>query len=898
MNPTRSASMSPACWSIFFWVLHFFPLLIWFQLNAAAAIGNQTDHLALLKFKESISKDPYGILAFWNSTSHFCTWNGIICSRRHERVTVLNLQRYGLHGFISPHLGNLSFLRILNLQDNSFNDEIPQELGRLIRLQELMLTNNTLAGNIPTNLTSCSQLKGLYLERNNLTGKIPREIDSLRKLERLFLSTNMLTGQIPTSIGNLSSLSTLHAQENSLEGSPPEEIGHMKNLTILNISVNKLSGKLPSSLYNMSSLTKIYLTSNQFRGSLPANMFVTLPSLQQFAMAYNQMSGPIPTSVTNASKLILLDFVDNHLVGQVPSLGNLKDLQILNLAENSLGSNSNKDLEFLKLMTNCSKLRILGLTLNSLGGSLPNSIGNLSTQLESLYLGGNQIYGEIPATIGNLVHLDLLAMESNHLSGIIPTSFGKLHKIELLSLQFLDLSQNNLSGSIPQALQGISTLEYLNISFNMLDGEVPTKGVFANASAVAVIGKNKLCGGISELQLPPCPMKATKKKKRQHHKLVVVIICVVVFLLLLSSILTIYCLRKRNRKSTSNSPTIDLLSKVSYQSLYQATDGFSPSNLIGTGGFGSVYKGRLESEEGVVAIKVLNLRRTGADKSFIAECNALRNIRHRNLVKILTCCSSIDYKGQTFKALVFEYMTNGCLENWLHHGIETAEHQRTLDLRQRLTIVIDIASALHYLHIECKQPIAHCDLKPSNILLDDDLVARVGDFGLARLLSTITSLSNTSTIGIKGTIGYAPPEYGMGSEVSREGDMYSFGILMSEILTGRRPTEEMFKEGYNLHNHVRTALPDNLSQIIDPALLPREFQQTTTAATEAEIDLENPTHLHPNVNKCLLSLCRIGLACSVESPNERMNVVDVTKELNLIKKAFLADGINGGRARI
>jgi serine/threonine protein kinase len=169
-----------------------------------------------------------------------------------------------------------------------------------------------------------------------------------------------------------------------------------------------------------------------------------------------------------------------------------------------------------------------------------------------------------------------------------------------------------------------------------------------------------------------------------------------------------------------------------------------------------VYKGRLNSEERVVAIKVLNLKKKGAHKSFIAECNAFRNIRHRNLVKIITCCSSVDHKGNDFKAIVYEYMTNGSLEEWLH---QNAEQQKTLKLEERLEIVFGIAFALHYLHYECEKPIVHCDLKPSNVLLDDDMVAHVSDFGLARLVSTIDGNSNNqvSSMGIKGTIGYTPP---------------------------------------------------------------------------------------------------------------------------------------------
>ncbi|PNX56537.1 kinase-like protein [Trifolium pratense] len=196
-------------------------------------------------------------------------------------------------------------------------------------------------------------------------------------------------------------------------------------------------------------------------------------------------------------------------------------------------------------------------------------------------------------------------------------------------------------------------------------------------------------------------------------------------------------MRKRNQKQYSNSPTTDPLAKVSYQDLHNGTDGFSATNLVGVGGFGSVYKGNLASEDKVVAIKVLNLQKKGAHKSFIAEY----------------------HKGQEFKALVFEYMRNGSLEQWLHPGIMNVENQRMLDLDQRLNITIDIASVLHYLHHECEQTIIHCDIKPSNVLLDDDMVVHVSDFGIARLVSAIdnTSHQETSTIGIKGTIGYSPP---------------------------------------------------------------------------------------------------------------------------------------------
>ncbi|CAL8126821.1 unnamed protein product [Prunus armeniaca] len=221
--------------------------------------------------------------------------------------------------------------------------------------------------------------------------------------------------------------------------------------------------------------------------------------------------------------------------------------------------------------------------------------------------------------------------------------------------------------------------------------------------------------------------------------------------------------------------------------------------LIGVASFGSVYTGVLDFDGAqLVAIKVfINMLHHGASKSFLAKCEASRNIRHRNLVKIITACSTVDYQGNDFKALVYELMDNGSLEKWLHSTIETKEETdapQNLNLLQRLDITIDIACALDFLHNDCETPIVHCDLKPSNVLLDAELTGHVSDFGLARFLAKLAdkaSANQASSIGIKGSVGYVAPE----------------------MFTGRRPTDHLFSDGLNLHNFVKTAFPDRVTEI-------------------------------------------------------------------------------------
>ncbi|WCJ40512.1 Receptor kinase-like protein Xa21 [Euphorbia peplus] len=1024
--------------------LVFLLCFICLQFLQADALGNETDEIALLKFKEKIASDPNKIFASWNNTLPFCNWLGVSCSSRHGRVTSLVLEGLNLVGTISPFIGNLSFLRIINLRNNGFHGEIPQDVGRLFRLQQFLVNNNTLEGGIPSNLSHCSDLRLISLQWNKLSGNIPSEFGSLRNLRGLQLFVNNLTGEIPASLTNISTLVVFHVSRNNLVGSIPDEIGRLTNLTTFAVGGNNLSGVIPPLFFNISSMINLEVTHNNLTGSLPENFGLTLPNLKFFGYGENNFIGSIPKSLSNSSRIELIDLGWNNFVGQVPTnLGNMKNLWRIRLHGNDLGSNSTNDLAFITSMTNCTNLKILDFGRNNLGGEFPNSVANLSTQLNlfyfgfnhitgtippglenfinltglvmhynlftgsipsyfgkfqqlqvldvtgnrfsgqipsslynltglsELYLSENNLHGTLPASIGNLRNLNIFAISQNNLSGAVPRELLLISSLsreldlsgnsftgslpqeigKLTSLTKLDISGNNLSGSVPSSIGDCLSLEYLymqhnsfqgtmpssldslkglrrldlsrnnltgkivdlqsfqfliflNLSFNDLEGALPTQGIFRNASAFSVTANSKLCGGIPELNLPKCPDTETKKGKSLAYKLALTVPFVGLAVVLFLIFLLVYFKRKSSDERSSSASPLNEISKrssslprmmnlefvkVAYRDLHQATDGFSSGNLIGSGSFGSVYKGSLDQVQRPVAIKVLKLEIKGASKSFLAECKVLRNVRHRNLVKMLTYCSSVDYRSNEFKALVFEYMENGSLDTWLHpdsNGNEESQ-SKNLNLLERLNIAIDVASALHYLHDLCKSPIIHSDLKPSNVLLDDDLVARVCDFGLSRLLSTSNSSSQSqfSTDGlIKGTIGYTAPEYGTGSGVSKGGDVYSYGILLLEMFSGRRPTDEMFREGLNLHDFVKRGLRENLIQIVDRNIFNREISETKTGIKEDGEDGKKVSKISEMV---LISVLEIGVICSAESSKKRMRMGDVVGELQLIKNAFL-----------
>ncbi|CAI0396759.1 unnamed protein product [Linum tenue] len=642
-----------------------------------------------------------------------------------------------------------------------------------------------------------------------------------------------------------------------------------------------------SSLPNATSLVQLFVHVNHFEGNL-SEVIGSLPtSLEMLSLYRNRFSGSIPSAIQNLVNLQVLDAHKNDLSGEIPSIiGNMSicHWKLTRLYRLDLGDNKLQG-EIPAAIGNCTSLIGLSFSQNNLSGTIPSQLMGLSSLSLHMLLSHNRLSGTIPIC----AKLEMLSLQSNLLQGTIPSSLSSLRSIKLL-----DISSNNLSGQFPKSFEGMKLLQLLNLSYNSIEGEVPSNGVFRNGSIISIVGNGKLCGGVIELNLPPCNFK--QKKNAFSHKLIIkIVISTVSSVLLLAFVgswLLIFWNKKRGKQDTVSADDSQL--PLSYRDLHKATNGFSGANLIGVGSFGSVYKGLLDKNgiETTVAVKVFNLQRRGGSKSFMAECAALKNIRHKNLVRILTV------------ALVYEYLANGSLEDWLHPVADGNEPLRSLNFLQRLNVVIDVATAVDYIHHQCGTPIVHCDLKPSNVLLNEDMTGHVNDFGLARFLQPTGDPSSigqmSSTIGIKGTIGYAPPEYGMGNEVSKQGDVYSYGVLLCEVFTGKRPTDEIFKEGLNIHTFVRTALSEKLmAQVLDPVLI-NELplgQATPFDAISSSNTQETKKKKGQILEEVLISILEIGVVCSSDSPNERISIGEVVTRLvslkNLLHDKFAQRQIGG-----
>ncbi|KAK9664982.1 hypothetical protein RND81_14G081700 [Saponaria officinalis] len=773
-----------------------------------------------------------------------------------RNLNVLEVGVNHLSGVVPPSLFNLSSLHILDILGNQLQGQIPPDIGlKLPRISFLSLSENYFSGSIPNSLSNLTSLVILQLGHNNFTGSVPHHLGYLQNLNTLILHDNYLVDDINfiSSLVNCTQLTYLAVDRNYFTGNLPSAVANLSTALLwLATELNPISGTIPTGISNLINLELLVMNYCEFTGTIPSE-FGKLRDLARLSLGGNRLTGIIPSSLGNITRLSMLYLYGNQLQGSIPSsLSDCEYMLVVYLSDNHLTGALP-----VELFTGPARYITLNFSGNHLEGSIPLEI---STQLnlQNFDVSRNKLTGVLPSGLSNCPSLELLNLRDNMLHGNIPLPFSSLR-----SLISVDLSQNNFSGTIPNYFARLPMV-YLNLSDNNFESNVPTTGVFANLSGVSVFGNSRLCGGIPEQHLPKCIQQKEQKKRRRMSRalqLIVPIICSFVGVMILTTVLYLAFLRKKKRSVSSGSVVMEGMKgllQVSYSTLFKATDGFSTENVLGTGSFGSVFKGILMGK--MVAVKVFNLQLRGGSKSFLAECNALKNIRHRNLLGIITACSSIDSQGNDFKALVYELMPNGSLERWLC-GPEN------LSLLQRVDIAIGVAHAINYLHHECEIPVVHCDLKPSNILLDDDMIARVGDFGLAKFLAQPQNPHQSSTIGVRGTVGYAAPEYGLGNEASTNGDIYSYGILLLELMTGKKPTESIFKDDLNLHLYAEAALPDQVLHIVDQTLL--ENDEIIVA------------------EEIIASVVQVGVACSNHMPEDRMRITEGISKLQAARDKLI-----------
>ncbi|KAK9292522.1 hypothetical protein L1049_020495 [Liquidambar formosana] len=728
----------------------------------------------------------------------------------------------------------------------------------------------------------------LDLSYMNLSGRIPEQIQSLPSLSSLNLCGNGFTSSLPKSLSNLTSLKSIDVSQNNFVGNFPEGLGRAAGLTTVNASSNNFSGPLPVNLGQKSPLQWLDVSSNSLTGDIPAGLCDS-GNLTKLILFNNSFSGPITTGLSKCASLVRVRMQNNLISGTIPvGLGNLPKLQRLELAKNNLTGQIPQDIAL------STSLSFIDVSWNHLESSLPSSILSIPN-LQTFMASNNNLEGYIPDQFQDCPSLAALDLSNNHFQGKIPESIascGKLVNLNLQKNQFtgeipkaiatmptlsiLDLSNNSLIGRIPENFGSSPALEMLNLSYNRLEGPVPRNGLLTTINPNDLIGNAGLCGGV----LPPCSQssaKASAKQRNMHinHVLIGFIVGISVILSIVIAVFAGKWLYRRwylyssfctdcYKKSNGEWPwRLIAFQRISFTSNDILTC-IKESNIIGMGGTGIVYKAETQRPHSIVAVK--KLWRSGTDieagDDLLGEVNLLGGLRHRNIVRLLGYL----HNG-TDVMMVYEYMPNGNLGAALH---DKQAGKILVDWVSRYNIAVGVAQGLNYLHHDCHPPVIHRDIKSNNILLDGNLEARIADFGLARMMVH----KNETVSMVAGSYGYIAPEYGYTLKVDEKSDIYSFGVVLLELLTGKMPLDPAFGESIDIVEWVRSKIRNNrtLEEALDPSI-----------AGQCK-----------HVQEEMLLVLRIALLCTAKLPKDRPSMRDIITMLGEAKPRRKSICNNGG----
>ncbi|XP_059444955.1 probable LRR receptor-like serine/threonine-protein kinase At1g56130 isoform X2 [Corylus avellana] len=824
-------------------------------------------------------------------------------------LTNLDLRQNYLTGPISPSIGNLTGLQYLSFGINALSGKLPVELGKLTDLRSLAFGFNNFSGPLPSQLGNSTKLEQLYFDSSGVSGEIPQTFAKLRNLRVMLGSNTELTGQIPSFIGNWSTLETLNLQGNSFEGSIPSTfskltslkdlrisdlsngssslafIKNMTSLTLLILRNNNISDSIPDSIGEYQSLSRLDLSFNNITGQIPDSLF-RMSSLSHLFLGNNKLNGILPAS--KSGTLLNIDLSYNNLVGSFPSWVNEQNLQLNLVANNfTLGSSNSSGLpsSLNCLQRNFPCYRGSGIYYNfsiKCGGPQITSSG-------IVYERDNETLG--PATyyvtdskrwavsnVGYFSESDnpqYKASTSSHITNTSDIRLFQTSRISASSLRYYGLGLEN--GNYTVSLQFAETAFQGSFRWNTLgtrlfdiyiqgnlvlkDFNIQREAGGVTFQAVQKIFKAQVSENYLEIHLfwagkgtcclpsrdfRPTVSNSPPTRKKNRTGLIVGIIGGLVSFLTVFVILCFYQRRKRHHTSKDEEFLgIDARPYTfSYIELKTATDNFSPSKKLGEGGFGPVYKGTLNDGR-VVAVKQLSLASHQGKNQFVTEIATISAVQHRNLVKLYGCC----IEGEK-RLLVYEYLENRSLDQALF-----GDRSLILDWGTRFDICMGIARGLAYLHEESRVRIVHRDVKASNILLDSNFIPKISDFGLAKLYDDKKTHISTR---VAGTIGYLAPEYAMRGHLTEKADVFSFGVVALEMVSGRPNSDASLEEekhyllewAWHLHENERAI------ELVDSKL------SSTYSEEQAKI------------------VIGVGLLCSQASPTLRPSMSRVVAMLS------------------
>ncbi|KAB2060903.1 hypothetical protein ES319_A10G051300v1 [Gossypium barbadense] len=782
-------------------------------------------------------------------------------------ITRLKIDLNFFSGPLPAFIGNMSRLGLLSVAHNVFSGSIPQELGNLKELYLLSFGNNNFSGTLPPELGSLVKLQQIYINSCGLVGEIPSTFANLENLEIVWASDAAFTGKIPDFIGNnWTKLTSLRIEGNSFQGPIPSSFANLTSLVSLVLRNVLLRGTLPSYITELQSLQKLDLSFNNLTGEIPSALF-TMNSLQYLFLGNNSLSGAIPSQKSETLQTIDLSY--NFLSGNLPSWVN-SGLQ-LNLVANNFTLNSTNirllpGLECLQRSFPCNRNapRYANFAVKC-GGPQMTSTGILF-EAENRTLGAatfnvTSTQKWAVSNAGLFADREDPQFVQNTLAQVKSTNTPELYQTSRLSpgsLRYYGLGLQNgpytvrlffaetgfpdrtsqswkslarrvfdvyIQGTrrlrdfdISKAAGGVERAIITNFTANVTENHLeihlfwagkgtcctPTQGYYGpSISAISVVPNFK--PNVSGIP-PGIP------KEKNHVALIVGVTVPIVALAFILVFVIIY------GKSQRDDDDEELLLGInprpntySYSELKAATENFSSSNKLGEGGFGPVYKGTL-SDGTVVAVKRLSVASNQGKEQFVTEIATISAVQHRNLVKLLGCCI-----GGKRRLLVYEYLEDKSLDQALFGKIDLR-----LDWPTRFNICLSTARGLAYLHEESRPRFVHRDVKASNILLDAELCPKISDFGLAKLYDDKKTHVTTRAAG---TIGYLAPEYAIHGHLTEKADVFGFGVVALEILSGRPNADNTLENDKIYLLEWAWALHENnqLLSLVDPTLL--EFNE-------------------------------------------------------------------------